>query len=487
MSSLRFVAALIVCVVLAGTAVIVQNGQRGAREQLEARFQARADLAEEFLHSYIQDLLERERIAAERRLGGSVVSQTALDDVVDAFGLKAAVVVDGAGNLLAVYPPRPEILGSSMSYRYDHLRRALKEGSAVSTVVPAAATGRPIVAFATRYSTPGGDRLFSGAWDLSQGPLRQFLGNFAPLNGTVAELVDTYGAVVSGNAPTERSSAAPFVPSAQSRAGARNGSSDGRRVVVVPVRGTPWRLIVSVPEEVLYSPISGIQGLVPWALFAGLCLLLPATAFLVVRLIEGRAQLVRLNVDLERLARVDPVTNVMNRRSLDEELDRWEGSARRHDHDFSVLIIDIDHFKQVNDTYGHAAGDLVLRELAACMDALRRVEDMLGRWGGEEFLAILPHTSPSGATRAAERMRAAVEACHIVTAEGATVRATVSIGCASARGAWDRRLLKLADDALYEAKSLGRNRVVGSAPVPRLLLVTDLEPSVAGPRSLPGA
>ena len=102
------------------------------------------------------------------------------------------------------------------------------------------------------------------------------------------------------------------------------------------------------------------------------------------------------NAELDRVSRIDMLTNIYNRRHLDEHLRSVISAARRHDRTIGVLLVDIDHFKDVNDEHGHLAGDAVLREVAARLQAAMRTEDALGRWGGEEFLAVLTDTPPQG-------------------------------------------------------------------------------------------
>lgn len=471
---MRVAAALLVCVLLGGVLLLMREGEARARRQLENRFQARGELAQIFLKAYVEDLLRRERQVAEKRLSAAIVTQPEFDVVVEAFGLEAAVVTDGAGRLLAVYPPKPEILGSDIAARYGHLRRALIAGSAVSPVVSSAATGAPIVAFATRYPTPQGWRVFSGAWDLSRAPLRAFLENLIPMKGGVAELVDESGSVVTSGSVSERALVIlpPGAPRPSSSRSRPVKPASERQSVDLPIPGTPWRLIASVDKAVLYGPISGTSHLVPIFLFAVLSAFLVAATFLLVRLIESRSQLRIANADLDRLARYDRLTNVTNRRHLEEELEKCRNIARRHQQDFSLLLIDVDHFKTVNDEHGHSVGDDVLRGLAGVLAKEVRLEDTFGRWGGEEFLAILPDTPAAGALKVAERMRRAAESLPITTAEAQVVHATVSIGSATAKGVWDLSVLKRADDALYRAKAEGRNRVVSSEDRPTLKLAT---------------
>ncbi len=158
----------------------------------------------------------------------------------------------------------------------------------------------------------------------------------------------------------------------------------------------------------------------------------------------------------------DGLTGVFNRRHILESLDKELHRGRRHDHDLAVLMIDLDHFKQVNDRFGHAAGDKVLERTAAIMQGELRGEDLIGRYGGEEFLVVLPATDREGAVEVGERIRRAVEGAGFGSSlEG--VKITISVGVAditSCNPQTAENLLRLADAALYRAKDEGRNRTV---------------------------
>lgn len=167
------------------------------------------------------------------------------------------------------------------------------------------------------------------------------------------------------------------------------------------------------------------------------------------------------NAELDRVARIDMLTNIYNRRHLDEHLRAVISAARRHDRTVGVLIVDIDHFKNVNDEHGHLAGDAVLREVAARLQQAMRTEDALGRWGGEEFLAVLTDTPPEGVRVMAERLRQVVAAAPFTLDDGSQIRVTVSVGHTNGREDAEV-LVHRADDALYVAKAEGRNRVASA-------------------------
>jgi two-component system, cell cycle response regulator len=168
------------------------------------------------------------------------------------------------------------------------------------------------------------------------------------------------------------------------------------------------------------------------------------------------------NRRLESLATTDPLTRVLNRRALLDRLTAEVDRARRFNSALSLLLLDVDHFKQINDTAGHLAGDNVLRQLATLLeDAVRKV-DIVARYGGEEFVTILPETATDGGVVFAERLRERIGAQAFDVGGEHPVHLTVSIGIAtfpSARVASTEDLFILADEALYRAKSGGRNQV----------------------------
>jgi len=163
--------------------------------------------------------------------------------------------------------------------------------------------------------------------------------------------------------------------------------------------------------------------------------------------------------DLEDLAYRDELTELPNRRGAARQIDVLVSRARRHGHQLALLMIDADRFKSVNDRHGHHVGDVVLRELAARLRERVRREDVVGRWGGEEFVVALPETTPDGAAAVAESLREAIAAAPVDAGES-VLDVTVSIGVAAWTGQELDDLVRRADRALYAAKAAGRDRVM---------------------------
>ena len=162
--------------------------------------------------------------------------------------------------------------------------------------------------------------------------------------------------------------------------------------------------------------------------------------------------------EMERLAFADALTGLGNRRFAEQQLARLVASLNRHGRAFGVLLIDIDHFKSVNDNWGHDGGDVVLAAVGRTLAGTIRASDFVGRWGGEEFLALVTEADASSLAATAERLRRMVEGCVLRQGTG-ILSVTVSLGGALARrGEPVSTILRRADQLLYRAKSEGRNR-----------------------------
>jgi diguanylate cyclase (GGDEF)-like protein len=196
---------------------------------------------------------------------------------------------------------------------------------------------------------------------------------------------------------------------------------------------------------------------------------------MVARLRQGREELAAINEtlrkknkELHELSITDSLTGLYNRKHLMETLDNEVARSKRHKHDFSVLVVDIDHFKEYNDTYGHLAGDEVLSRLASVFKKSVRSCDYVARYGGEEFIIVLPEIAPQDGVQAAERIRKKVVKEKFAS-DGEPIKVTVSVGVASYPKDGDdpQAIIRHADVALYNAKETGRNCVVLAGETPK--------------------
>jgi len=191
--------------------------------------------------------------------------------------------------------------------------------------------------------------------------------------------------------------------------------------------------------------------------------LLTATSFSPAgrRLIELHREIEAKNRLLEELALTDPLTGLPNRRAIESWSARQLSGAARHGFPFWMVLIDLDHFKGINDTYGHDAGDTVLKRFGEILRAHTRLSDISGRIGGEEFLFVITHAEKGGVMMVVDRIRQQL-AMEKFSFDGQSVSVTASFGIAGFTGksapAFEE-LLARADDALYQAKDLGRNRI----------------------------
>lgn len=181
------------------------------------------------------------------------------------------------------------------------------------------------------------------------------------------------------------------------------------------------------------------------------------------RILQLEDRLREAHEQMEYQAMHDSLTGLLNRRAIQEHAEAEAKRATRASAALSLLMLDVDNFKAINDQHGHLLGDQALRMVAEVLGHNVRQYDWVGRWGGEEFLCILPGTSLAEARHAAERIRASVEAIALPIPEVADLHLTVSIGLACIEGSrdviWLDKLIQAADRALYKAKAEGRNRV----------------------------
>lgn len=233
------------------------------------------------------------------------------------------------------------------------------------------------------------------------------------------------------------------------------------------------RLVALRPEKTISATIAPYRNRIEWAAIASF-------ALLVLVAITFAGPILRMLGDFRRVASqatTDALTDLPNRRSFDEELAlEWRRAQRIHDA-LALILLDLDEFKSINDTYGHQAGDHVLCQVGRVLGGGVRQLDLPARYGGEEFAVLVPETQLAEAVDLAERLRGDLEAAHIELPDGRTFKVTASFGVA-AMGSFERaeELVAAADEALYEAKRNGKNRV-SAATVPGAELDSPPQPA----------
>ncbi|MCG6539692.1 GGDEF domain-containing protein [Pseudomonas sp. KSR10] len=244
-----------------------------------------------------------------------------------------------------------------------------------------------------------------------------------------------------------------------------------RKVENVATLGTPSFTIWEQRPYLLrfknYQPITGLEDfmyqnttLMPLKGLSGnidqICLII----YDVTDVAINRRQLQAANQELQRLSSTDRLTGLFNRGHWEEMLRQDYARHRRYDRNAALVMFDIDHFKRINDSYGHQAGDAVIQRAAELIRQSMRDADIAGRYGGEEFVVLLPDTDSEGAVTFAERLRQSIEA-HEVIHEGRSIHFTVSLGIAdlSQPTSGYAQLIERADSAMYMSKSAGRNQV----------------------------
>lgn len=457
---------LLWALVSAGSVFLLAEAQGRFRHDSEQRFALRAKIASRFVTTYLGDLTSRQSSQATRELTGPAVSQSDFSAAAKDSGFAAGLLLDHDGRVLQAVPADPELVGKDLSGKYAHLRSAVAGHVAISKVVPSAVEGVPVVAFAVPFDTPSGRRVFSGAYDIGSTPAGAYLRNAIPIANSRLYLLDSAGTVIAKNGPRLNGvrSLADLEPALAhgvdaSLEGSFRSSGRDQRYASAVIAGTPWRVVVTAPAAAVYQVNGGATRRLPWVALFGFILVSLFAVLVFLRYLRGRADLARLVTLLEKVIRVDPLTELYNRRGLDEHLERATSQARRRESPLTVMLIDVDHFKRANDTWGHQAGDVILAELAGLMQHALRTEDVLGRWGGEEFLAILPDTGADAAIGLADRLRTMIAAQETLLPDGSFASVTVSIGLSTSVDLATSKRIGLADRALYAAKAGGRNRV----------------------------
>jgi diguanylate cyclase (GGDEF)-like protein len=431
---------------LAGGIVLTQAQ---SRSHVLSTLGLRGTSSATFVSAFIAQQADREQEAARQLLSEPRVSDERFRTVIAAFGSDAAVLLDSSGRVLAVAPSDPGLLGKPIATRYAHLAAAEQGRVAVSNVVASAVEGVPV---AVPFASARGRRVLSVAYGVSGSTLEAFVDHTISYRQHQVYLVDSTGHLVAASPRTTASSLKEVAPSlARAVTHSSLGSIPGARTpstfTVAAVPGTSWRVIIAVPDSRLYASVGGWTARIPWVVFA----LVSVLGALLLALL---ARVTALSQSMARSAHRDSLTGLFNRRALADHLTRAAAHARRRGEPISVLMIDLDRFKEINDSFGHAAGDRVLCTVADCMRDVLRAEDVYGRWGGDEFLVLMPAGDEAAARVLAARLHAAAAASAAALSDiGLADGVQMSIGTATAVHTSPEEIVHAADLALYEDKS----------------------------------
>jgi signal transduction histidine kinase/CheY-like chemotaxis protein len=267
----RVIAVAVWLVLVACAIAAVTTVQRSGRQELDDRLTLRANVGARFVETYVEDVFRHERQQVQAFLAGVDPTEEQFRWVTESLGYPSAVLLDDGGRVLQVSPPAPALIGQDLSARYEHLRLAVAGKEAISTVVPSAALGLPIVAFAVPFDTPAGRRVFSGGFDVRSTPLASFLAGAVPITPNQTYLVDAADAVVATNAGVSAAATTlaehdPALAGALQRGPSGQVSADGvtRYFTSSPVAGTSWRLILAAPVGKLHAPVNGSRAVALW-------------------------------------------------------------------------------------------------------------------------------------------------------------------------------------------------------------------------------
>jgi diguanylate cyclase (GGDEF)-like protein len=443
-------ATVLLAVLLATIAAGIVLTQRQSRSHILSNLALRGTTSATFVSTFLSQQANREADAAQQLLATPHVSPQRFQGVVAAFGSNAAVLLDSDGRVLDIIPADRSLLGKSISARYAHLAAAERGHIAISNVVPSAADHLPVTAIAVPFTSTRGRRVFSAAYGVSGSTLGAFLAHTITYRQHKVFLVDAAGRLIAAS-PQQHASTLSAADPALARAiehsslGSVPGAGTPSSFTALKVPGTPWRMVIAVPDSKLFVSVDGWTKWIPWIVFG-------LVSILGIALVVLFARLSALSQRMAKSARTDALTGLPNRRAIEEYLTRAAAHARRHGEPMSVLMIDLDRFKQTNDRYGHAAGDRVLCAVADCMRNVLRTEDLPGRWGGDEFIVVLPSADERQARVVVSRLQA-VGLRAKLSDIGLPDGVRMSIGTATATLTSADEITHAADVALYQAKS----------------------------------
>ena len=458
--------AAVLVVVLAAGALGIAEAQNQARQRDLALFTSRVGTSASYVAAAVGTQAQRQASVASALLAGASVHEPELAEASSGLGAVAVVVVGPANVVVAATgtgAPDLASMGAAVLAAAAARGRAVSEGIALPGVRGTA------VMIAVPYMTGSGGRVVGAVYVGGGAVLAAFVSHVSLYQGHQTYLVDQAGSVIVADPPPAASSGLAHLPGrvaaamtslhAGPTANVQVGPvGSGATVAEAAVAETSWRLLVVAPDTALFAPSSGIATVVPWLVWGAVLLLAAAMVVLASRFVRQHRELVATATRLGEVARTDELTGIANRRSLIEEHGRLAETSARYGHTYAVLMADLDRFKDINDTYGHEAGDHYLVAAAGCLRRALRDTDIVGRWGGDEFLALLPETGPDGAEDAARRVvgEGLATLVEVGSSKGDPVRLPVrfSAGWAEAtRGTDPDAAVHAADLSLYRAKA----------------------------------
>jgi diguanylate cyclase (GGDEF)-like protein len=452
-------------VLLGALATGIVLTQQQAKDRVKSSFALRGASSAQFVATYLSQQASRAHEAGTRFLSADHVSPDRFRVVAGSLGSAGSVLLDRSGRVLDAVPTHALRKGALLAPRYNYLTEAERGRLGISGVVASPVTGAAVTAIAVPFKTPEGLRVLAADYAASGLALDALVDHTISYPQHEVYLLDGAGQVISASPRVLSSTlgaADPWLATAarHSSMGTVAGAAKPTTFTAARVPGTSWRMVIAVPNSRLYASTSGWTQEVPWLIFALVTGLGVLIVVLFAWLQTDRTRLRALSERMERTAQTDSLTGLCNRRALTAEITRAAARARRHEEPLSVLMIDLDRFKQTNDSFGHEAGDQVLCTIADCMREVLRASDIFGRWGGDEFLVALPKTDAEGARATAERLRHAADAIDLGEI-GLRDGVPLSVGAATGVHTNPHDLVREADLALYEAKGA---RPEGRAP-----------------------
>jgi diguanylate cyclase (GGDEF)-like protein len=462
--TVAFAGLLVAAALIAGLAANLLHTQSQGRETLRDGLERRAILTASLIGSAFNASTSADTLRAQ--FGGPAPAvERSVKNLAAASPDSQIIVLGSHGRLLAATPGQEGRVRSVTTER--HVRAALHGARAISDAF-SDARGRLMVEIASPFATPSGRRVALMAAPVTV--VRQFAEGFFASASAIADsqgyLLDdrglTLAAIAAGGAH-----AAPDRRLRAELARRPSGSYVERTYVSARVPYSRWRVVLSVPSDRLYASVDGAPRVASWELFAAFTLAILGLVALGFAAARGAQRLTAAKEREEAARRLaherlhDALTSLPNRTLFNDRAQHALAAARRNGRSVAVLFMDIDHFKRINDSLGHEAGDEVLCEVARRVSGAVRVLDTVSRFGGDEFVVLCDDLDDSDALRPVGRIQECLAAPVVV--DGRDVAVTFSIGVAIHDATGEpltaAELVRNADTAMYRAKDRGRGRV----------------------------